>query len=172
MSNENLTLIACPLCGYKLYETENEFICSNTKESEKLTRNCSFIFQKRHKSINAVFLQKQLIRLLDGEHLRTPNQKCIALDLSSPCYFKILGEDAPKTVSSEPQIKETAKTYRLGNKFCYKMCFGDELSLSEAKLLLEGEEVELTRTSKKNDKPYSVAVWLGDDGQIEHRFIS
>jgi DNA topoisomerase-3 len=159
------TNLKCPLCQSAIIDETNVFKCENNKFENGKQSGCKFIFFKNQKLIDAKFALKQFDRVLKGETLIGRNGNKISLDLSNDFFTKI--EFVSNANSTE--LIETEKTFRKGEKFCFKNCFGKNLTKNQAEKLLDGGEVVLKRKSK-SDKEYNVTVWIEADGKFGSSF--
>lgn len=154
----------CPLCKKNyIVESTNVFRCESNKYEKGKQSGCKFMFMKNQKLIDAKFALTQFKRVLTGEVLTGRNGNKISLDLTSDFFTKI------EFVQNDKELIETPKTFKLNGKFCFKNCYGKNLTKKQAEKLLNGEEVELKRKSKKNID-YSITVWLEDDGKFGSSF--
>lgn len=151
------TPFKCPLCSSPIIELEKIFKCKENKYIDNKQEGCKFNILKNQPLLKAKFNIGLLEKLLSGEVLKAPNGKLVKLDIHNVFFIKI---DNPVD-----EVIETEKTYRLGDKFCLKNVFGSKLTISQAKKILNGEEVLLKRKSKKNID-YKVTVWLEENGKI------
>lgn len=151
----------CPLCNKKIIEQEKIFKCEDNKYKDDKQYGCKFQILKNQKLLKAKFGIKQLHRILNGETLKAPNGKLVKLDLNNDFFLNI--------ENPSDEIVETDKTFRLGEKFCFKNAFGKNLTKAQAKKILNDEEVTLKRISK-NDKEYTVTVWLEENGKLGSSF--
>lgn len=155
----------CPLCGATIMDAGGVFRCEKNIFANGKQTGCKFKIFKNQKQLEARFNEKMILRLLAGEILESPNGNKIHLDLQNDFFTKIIYREP-----AEDEVVETEKTFRMGKTFCFKSCFGKNLTPAQAKRILSGKEVELQRTSKKNKKPYTVTVWLEEDGKLGHNF--
>lgn len=155
------TSLKCPLCSSPINEFEKIFKCKENKFINNEQTGCKFLFVKNQKLLKAKFNITQFEKLLLGEVLKAPNGKLVKLDLNNDFFIKI--------ENPIDEIIETEKTYRLGDKFCFKNVFGGKLTPSQAKKILSGEEITLKRKNKK-DIEYKVTVWLDENGKIASSF--
>jgi len=160
------TDLLCPLCKSEIVDSGKVFKCVKNLFKNGKQTGCKFSILKFQKLLKANFTEGLLRRVLAGEIIKAPNGNKIELDLTSPFFTKITYAEGSETSSSGDELVVTEKTFRLGKKFCFKNCFGKELTKAQAKKLLEGEEVELKRVAKKNGKEYNVTVWVEDDGKF------
>lgn len=165
------TNLTCPLCKSEIVDSGKVFKCVKNLYKNGKQTGCKFSILKFQKPLKANFTAGLVARLLAGEILAAPNGNKIQIDLEDSFFTKITympgaGGESQGGTNNSGELIETPKTFRLGNKFCFKSCFGDVLTKAQAKKLLEGEEVELKRVSKTKGKAYSVTVWVEDDGKF------
>lgn len=165
------TDLICPLCQNEIIDNGTRFYCSKNVYKNGKQSGCKFSVIKFQKPLKSNFTAGLLRRILAGEILKAKNGNKIQLDLSSPFFTKIIYAENNGTSSSgdggdSEKLVETPKTFRLGSKFCFKSCFGKELTKAQAEKILKGEEVTLKPVSKKSGKPYKLTVWLEDNGKF------
>ncbi|OGS70711.1 MAG: hypothetical protein A3F91_09360 [Flavobacteria bacterium RIFCSPLOWO2_12_FULL_35_11] len=168
------TGLVCPVCSSEVVDSGEVFKCEKNLFKDGKQKGCKFMILKNQKLLGARFNTKLIGRLLNGEVLTGPNGNSVQLDLENSFFTKIIyaagyggGESCAGGDSGE--LVETEKTYRLGNKFCFKEAFGKKLSKAEATKLLKDEEVTLKRVSKA-EKEYKVTVWLEEGGKLGNSF--
>lgn len=160
------TNLVCPLCESQIVDSGKVFKCTKNLFKNGKQTGCKFAILKFQKPLKANFTEGLVGRLLAGEILAAPNGNKIQIDLKSSFFTKITYiEGADMLAGKSDELIETPKSFRLGNKFCFKNCFGDTLTKAEAKKLLEGAEIEIKRVSKAGKK-YNVTVWVEDDGKF------
>lgn len=155
------TSLKCPLCSAPIIEFEKFFKCKENKYIDEKQEGCKFLFVKNQKLLKAKFNITQFEKLLLGEVLKAPNGKLVKLDLNNNFFIKI--------ENPTDEVIETDKTYRLGDKFCFKNVFGGKLTSIQAKKILSGEEITIKRKNKK-DIEYKVTIWLEENGKIGSSF--
>lgn len=156
----------CPVCQSTIVETENSFSCSKRKYQDKKVSGCKFIFGRNQKKLDEIISKDSFEKILNNEVYVGKNGNKISLDLESDYFSKIdYHEDYKNT-----DFYETAKSFRLGEKFVFKNIFGANLTKIQAKAILEGKKVLLKRKGKTSKKAFKVKVWLGENGSCEHVF--
>ncbi|MDD5373357.1 MAG: DNA topoisomerase [Sulfurimonas sp.] len=167
------TSLVCPLCGNWVVDSGAVFKCEKQKFKNNKQSGCPFGILKTQKLLAAKFNEKLVGRLLAGEVLSAPNGNKICLDLESKFFTRIefaVGFNGEELSGSESDgVVETAKTFRLGGKFCFKEAFGKKLTKAEATKILQGQEIKLKRVSKAG-KPYEITVWLEEGGKFGSGF--
>lgn len=159
--NKVETNLKCPLCNSNIIEMEKNFKCKENKFVDNKQIGCKFNLLKSQKLLKAKFGLKQIERILNNETLKAPNGKLVSLDLNNDFFLKI---ETPDDI-----VVETDKTYRLGDKFCFKNAFGSKLTLNQATKLLNDEEITIKRKNKQ-DKEYKVTIWLEENGKFGSSF--
>ena len=71
--------------------------------------------------------------------------------------------------TSDTELKETEKTYRLGDKFIFKTFREHKLTKTQAKKLLEGKEIKIKLKSKAG-KDYEISVFFVENGKLDSKF--
>jgi len=163
--------LKCPLCRGAIEENEKFFYCENREST-----GCKFLIIKQGKTLTID--REMLKQLLKKEKVET-SKAILELDLENSYFIKVTWKseksDKPtyyknyKSTNSNNELVETQKTYKLGDKYIFKEFRGKKLTKAQAKKLLEGEEIILTRTSKAG-KNYKVKCRTAGKGTIDAEF--
>lgn len=156
----------CPLCGEPILETEKTFKCSKNIYKDGKQSGCKFsLFKDQTKFFGRVLNENDLDTLL-GSSKDAPmkgEKGAIYFDPSNKYFISAVFPEA-----KEGEFVETAKTFRIGDKFVFKNIRGKDLTKTEAKKLLDGEQITLKRKSKAG-KEYQILTKLSaeNNGQVD-----
>jgi len=187
------TSLMCPLCGAPIVALAHIFVCSKQTYKNGKKGGCAFSLFRQQKKLEATLGEKQLELLLSGVVVKSKNGYGLGLDLKSPYFTQLFlpsGEpvvfgnksetgagkgsgnksSGPSAKTHENGVAETEKTYRLGDVFVYKKQMGKDLTPDEALKVLRGEEISITRMSKKTKSEYFATIWLDKEGKCEVSF--
>ena len=142
----------CPICKNNLLEMGKVYKCNNN--------DCKFFIIKQGKFAK-IDLDK-LQKLLNNEKVEF-EKVILQLDLENPYFIKTEWKE------KKENLIETAKTYRLGDKYIFKMFRNHLITKKQAERLLNGEEVKLSLKSKNGNK-YQVIAKTKGEGVIDVEF--
>ncbi len=165
MSNENKKLesdIKCPLCGSALVETAKTYKCENNEYKNGQQSGCKFlIFKDQSKFFGRAIISKDLPALFKAtkEAAYKDGKAGIYIDPTNQYFVVAVFEQRESTPG---ELIETPKTFKLNDKFVFKNVFYKDLTKTEAKKLLEGNEVVLKRKTK-DGKAYEIKIKLDSE---------
>lgn len=167
----------CPLCGSPLLEGEKLFKCSSEKN-----KDCKMIaFKDQSRSIGRMLTIEDLPALFQSTKenpFGSEDGHRIYFDPDNKYFISTLwNNSAPSTSTGGTtgttggDVVETAKTFRMGERYVFKEFRGENLTKAQAAKLLEGKEITLTRKSKDTKQPYKIKCTLKDGGSINAELI-
>ncbi|MDD5406968.1 MAG: DNA topoisomerase [Sulfurovaceae bacterium] len=165
MSNENKKVesdIKCPLCGGVLVETAKTYKCEHNEYKNGQQSGCKFsIFKDQTKFFGRAINGKDLPALFQAtkEDPYKDGKAGIYIDPTNQYFVVAVFEQRESTPG---ELIETPKTFKLNDKFVFKNVYYKDLTKTEAKKLLEGNEVTLKRKTK-DGKAYELKVKLDED---------
>lgn len=165
MSNENKKLesdIKCPLCGGALVETAKTYKCEHNEYKNGQQSGCKFsIFKDQSKFFGRAITSKDLPALFKATKEDTFKDGKAGIYIDPTNQYFVVAVFEQREISPGELI-ETPKTFKLNDKFVFKSVFYKDLTKTEAKKLLEGNEVNLKRKTK-DGKAYEIKIKLDGD---------
>lgn len=163
--------IKCPLCGGYMIETPKTYKCEHNEFKDGKQSGCKFsIFKDQSKFFGKTIDNKDLSSIFAAtkENPYRGGDGCkngLYIDTDNKYFLRVAFDEQ---VSKPGELIETPKTYRLGDKFVFKSVRFKNLTKSEAKKILMGEQVLLKRTSKAGAE-YKILAKLSAslNGQVD-----
>jgi len=176
----------CPICGGAMYKNERSYGCGNwrTKDGGCHVSVWREIF--RHEVTD-----DEARKILEGDAIGPVHLKCSTGEKTGYIYFDKdikesrvrFSDDAKPTGSRCPvcgkEVLEAEKYYRCTDYkrdegcpvIIWKNCFGHEITLGEARELLQGQEIGPLKLTFKSGKTGTGCLYFNmDEGCVRFRF--